>query len=480
MLLSDSRQCQNLHAKYGSQVNFPNDDFYTYELSKFWSVHQSSISPACIYRPLSSQDVGPAILISRVTGCPFAIKSGGHAPHAGASNIADGITIDLVELNEITINEERSTVSVGPGNTWFDVYSVLQPKDLMVIGGRIADVGVGGLTLGGGLSFFSNIHGFACDNVASYEVVIASGDIVVASPENNADLYWGLRGGGNNFGLVTQFELYTYPLEKGMMWGGTLMHTGAQNSSLFDSFVEFGAYGAVADPNAALIMSMYYDQNNDAYWTVSQLEYAQPLPNETHPAVFDTFFSEPNAILDTTTTQTLIDIVLDFNSSNPSGLRQSYWVATFKLDAYLIQELMEIWVQEVEMVKTVVTGYVPVLSFQIITMPMIENMKKNGGNPLGLSEEGGPLMLVNPSAMWVNAADDEVVYGAYISWLAKATARAKELDLYHRYLYMNYASQFQDVIGGYGETSRAKMRDIAKKYDESNVFQVLQPGYFKL
>jgi vacuolar-type H+-ATPase subunit C/Vma6 len=72
------------------------------------------------------------------------------------------------------------------------------------------------------------------------------------------------------------------------------------------------------------------------------------------------------------------------------------------------------------------------------------------------------------------------VYGAYISWLAKATARAKELDLYHRYLYMNYASQFQDVIGGYGETSRAKMRDIAKKYDESNVFQVLQPGYFKL
>jgi hypothetical protein len=427
-----------------------------------------------------SQDVGASILISRSTGCPFAIKSGGHAPHAGASNIAGGITIDLAELTEITINEERSTVSVGSGNTWFDVYNVLQPKDLMVIGGRIAGVGVGGLTLGGGLSFFSNIHGFACDNVASYEVVAASGDIIIASPESHADLYWALRGGGNNFGLVTKFELFTYPLEKGMMWGGTLMHAGIQNSSLFDAFVEFGANGAVADPNAALIMSMYYDQKNDAYWTVSQLEYAQPLSIDTHPAVFDSFFNEPDAIMETTKTQTLIDIVLDFNSSNPSGLRQSYWVATFKLDAKLIQELMDLWVQEVEAIKTTVTRYVPVLSFQIITMPMIENMKKNGGNALGLQDEEEALMLVNPSSMWIDVADDKAVFGAYVSWLAKATARAKELDLYHRYLYMNYASQFQDVIGGYGETNREKMNGIAKKYDESGAFQILQPGYFKL
>jgi len=111
---------------------------------------------------------------------------------------------------------------------------------------------------------------------------------------------------------------------------------------------------------------------------------------------------------------------------------------------------------------------------------MIEQMSKNGGNALGLEDEEEPLMLVNPSSMWVNAADDEVVLGAYINWLAKATARAKELGLYHRYLYMNYASQFQDPIRGYGDSNRARLRDVAKKYDPDGVFQLLQPGYFKL
>jgi hypothetical protein len=112
-----------------------------------------------------------AVLTFRVTQCQFAVKSGGHAAFAGASNIDNGVTIDLINLNKITLSSDKTQASVGPGNVWYDVYNYLEPHNVTVIGGRVSAIGVGGLTLGGGMSFFSSQHGWACDNVNSYEVV---------------------------------------------------------------------------------------------------------------------------------------------------------------------------------------------------------------------------------------------------------------------------------------------------------------------
>jgi FAD binding domain len=132
--------------------------------------------------------VSRAIIILRSTHCHFAIKSGGHAAFTGGSNIQDGVTIDLVNLNQIQVSKDLKTTSIGPGNRWVDVYSKLQAMNLTVIGGRVSDIGVGGLTLGGmfnakliellgilttligGISFFSGRFGWACDNVNNYEV----------------------------------------------------------------------------------------------------------------------------------------------------------------------------------------------------------------------------------------------------------------------------------------------------------------------
>ena len=90
-----------------------------------------------------------ALLLSRLTQCPFAVKSGGHAAFAGSSNIEGGITINFAKMNEIKLSSNKNIVSLGPGNTWFDVYVALEPETLTVIGGRVAAIGVGGLTLGG-------------------------------------------------------------------------------------------------------------------------------------------------------------------------------------------------------------------------------------------------------------------------------------------------------------------------------------------
>jgi FAD/FMN-containing dehydrogenase len=114
--------------------------------------------------------VSLVVLTLRVTQCKFAVKSGGHAAFAGASNIADGITIDLAGLNQINVSADQKQTSVGSGNLWYDVYRKLDPMGLAVIGGRVSAIGVGGLTLGGGISFFSNRHGWACDNVNTYQV----------------------------------------------------------------------------------------------------------------------------------------------------------------------------------------------------------------------------------------------------------------------------------------------------------------------
>lgn len=150
------------------------------------------------------------ILVSRLTQCPFAVKGGGHTAFPGASSIQNGITVTLEAMNEIALSSNKKTAFIGPGNRWGAVYSKLGEQNLAVIGGRASDVGLG-LVLGGGIAHQSSIYGYACDNVASYEVVTASGIILKVTPTAFPDLYWALRGGGNNFGVVTRFELETIP-----------------------------------------------------------------------------------------------------------------------------------------------------------------------------------------------------------------------------------------------------------------------------
>lgn len=138
--------------------------------SSYWSVQQEEVEPHCVFKPAKDTDVSILVLLSRLTQCPFAAKSGGHAAFAGASSSQGGITVWLKDINAITLNSDRSIASVGPGNTWTDVYSALAPYGLAVIGGRVSEIGVGGLTTGGGISYYSNLYGWASDNVKSFEV----------------------------------------------------------------------------------------------------------------------------------------------------------------------------------------------------------------------------------------------------------------------------------------------------------------------
>ena len=121
------------------------------------------------------------VLISRLTQCRFAVRSGGHAPFAGASNIAGGITVSLEDINQITLSADKKTAAIGPGNTWYDVYERLAEHGLAVVGGRVSEIGVGGLTLGGTLIHHaSDFHddNIFLDQEASHSILTSTVGLV--------------------------------------------------------------------------------------------------------------------------------------------------------------------------------------------------------------------------------------------------------------------------------------------------------------
>lgn len=132
---------------------------YQAEEALYWSEQQSTQLPLCRVAPTKAEDVSVALSILKAQNCPFAVKSGGHASFKGASNIDGAVAIDLINLTSFAISSDRKQVSVGTGLRWGQIYLKLDAVGLSVIGGRNSDIGAGGLTLGGGISYFSGIYG---------------------------------------------------------------------------------------------------------------------------------------------------------------------------------------------------------------------------------------------------------------------------------------------------------------------------------
>lgn len=141
-----------------------------YSTADFFSAAEW-LGPACIFAPDSAELVSFAVKTLEKSGTTFALQGGGHMPIAGAANIdTTGVLISSTNLDQLIISEDLSTVSVGPGNHWVNVYDYLEPYNKIVVGGRMGVVGVPGFLLGGGISFFSYEYGWASANIASFEV----------------------------------------------------------------------------------------------------------------------------------------------------------------------------------------------------------------------------------------------------------------------------------------------------------------------
>ncbi|KAH7380523.1 FAD binding domain-containing protein [Phaeosphaeria sp. MPI-PUGE-AT-0046c] len=466
--------CNTLELIFGeAKVETRNESAYTAVINSFWSARQQEAKPYCIFKPTKAQDVSTFILLSRLTKAPFAVKSGGHAAFQGASNINNGVTLTFSNMKAISLSSDKSTVYIQSGNTWYDVYTSLEKDNLAVIGGRVSGIGVGGLTLGGGISFFSNEYGWACDNVASYEVVLASGQIVTASPSSHADLYLALRGGGPNFGIVTSFELETFA-HGPVMFGGQRVFLESSFPSAIDAFVNLGS-NPDADPKAAQYLAIALDVASNTRIAVAELTYSEPDPE---PAVFAEYRAI-EALSDSGRVASLANLTQELDATNPSGFRETYWTASSLLDREMVQFVVSACFEEFSTLANV-SGIIPANALQIITVAQLEQMQKKSGNALGLDPTSGPIFLLNLNMRWDKAEDDERVLSANRRIVSKMQEEAKRRDMEVGYLYMNYASEEQHVLESYGKVETDKLRAVAAKYDPARVFQELMPGYFKL
>lgn len=203
MTIIQSDTIENLRSRFRGKILLPNDHGYE-GARQIWNA-MFDRKPAIIARCVGTSDVITAVNFAREHNLLISVKGGGHNS-AGSAVCDDGIMIDLSLMRGVRVNRTNRTVLVAGGALLGDVDYETQLYGLAVSAGIVSHTGVGGLTLGGGMGWISRKHGLSVDNLLSAEVVTADGQLVTASANENPDLFWGIRGGGGNFGIVTSFE----------------------------------------------------------------------------------------------------------------------------------------------------------------------------------------------------------------------------------------------------------------------------------
>ena len=229
---------QELREAVRGEIVTPGDDGYD-EACRVWNGAHDGRRPALIVRCTGAADVIAAVGFARSNDLPIAVRGGGHSI-AGFSTCDDGIVIDLSPMNGVRVDPEARRATVGGGAVWADVDHETQAYGLATTGGLVSSTGVGGFTLGGGIGWLMRKHGLACDNLVAADVVTADGRLVHASETENADLLWGLRGGGGNFGIVTQFELELHPVGP-LVYAGPIFYPADADRDLLRAFRDWSA-----------------------------------------------------------------------------------------------------------------------------------------------------------------------------------------------------------------------------------------------
>jgi hypothetical protein len=258
------------------------------------------------------------------------------------------------------------------------------------------------------------------------------------------------------------------------MWGGQRIALNESFPAVLDAIYNFAITYSDQDPDAAQIVSFGYTEGFGALAAV-QIEYAKPISNA---SVFNEINAVP-AVQSTTDIHTLSELTIMMNEGIVYGARETYWGVLFKVNRELFTFLVDTFYNLLPGIIDA-KGLLPVISVQVITEGQLKGMQKNGGNALGLDPAGGPYFIMNMGSNWNDTADDARIleFNAKVVGLVKEKARQLGAD--NDFIYMNYASQFQDVVAGYGLKNKAKLIEVSKKYDPTGVFEILQPGYFKL
>ncbi|KAL9104450.1 MAG: hypothetical protein Q9163_000602 [Psora crenata] len=468
-------------------------------MNSYWAQQEREVIPACVVRPRDVQQLCTAVTVlkreydervkqagEQKAEALFAIRSGGHSPISGAASIKEGVVIDLGLFCEVTPSGDGSSVAIGAGAKWMDVSKVLDEKGLAVVGGRNSAVGVGGLTLGGGLSFFSPRFGLVCSNILSYELVLASGSIATASASTNPDLWRVLKGGSNNFGIVTRFTARSFPSTN--IWSGFLYMPAIQAAKTLAAFHECVRRTDSGDPSttydnhaAGPIVCFSYIQELRVQVIAVNLVYTKvPEDEKKWPTCWkNSSFGSLWRLWSTCKVRTLTSATDEMNALNPAGMRQAFATTTIKNDPTTLTATHAVYCDAIASIRRLnVKGLV----WTLVLQPLLPDwVRKGDANPLGLHDcTHEPLVIVSFTVKWAKRRDDESVQKMTRRAVEQIEAVAASNKTGHRYRYLNYCAEWQRPFEGYGEENWRFLQGVSRKYDPEGLFQRGCVGGFKL
>ena len=419
-------------------------------------VHNGMIDrrPALIAGCLGNADIVDAVNFARTHGLELAVRGGGHNV-AGRAVCDDGLMLDMSLMKGIHVDPVRRTARAQGGVTWREFNRETQAHGLATTGGVISTTGIAGLTLGGGLGWLMAKHGLAMDNLVSAEVVTASGDIVRASKEENADLFWGLQGGGGNFGAVSWLEYRLHPV--GTVTSGLIAHPFDRardvlkffreiTSGLPDDLTIFG--GLLHAPDGAQIAVMIVCHCGPLAEAETALEPIKKFGSPILDSVGPTSYEETNKMLD---------------AGFPRGAL-NYWKSNFMME--LSDQAIDTLISQFAACPSPMSGL------------LLEHIH-GAATRVGVSDtafphrrEGYNFLVVSE---WLDPADNE----RNIAWARESYDLM--LPYFSRGRYVNYLGEDEGedaVAAAYGPNYQ-RLRTLKAKYDPANLFhlnQNIRPG----
>jgi FAD/FMN-containing dehydrogenase len=449
-----SMGAEALRAGLSGDVILPGDPGYDDARKVFNSMIDRR--PAVIARCASTDDVVAAVRFGAENDLPIAVRSGGHSV-AGMSICDEGILVDLGGLKRIEVDPATRTARAGGGVLWGEFDAATQEHGLHTPGGRVTTTGVGGFTTGGGYGWTSSKHGLTCDNLISAEVVLADGRVVTASQEENADLFWGIRGGSGNFGVVTDFEfqlhelgpivlagLALWPLERASeVFRGWRDYVAAAPDELStacvmitappEDFVPDRLKGQIAVGMAA----MYVGDPEEGAGVVQPLKDLGPEVDLIQPMPYTAF----QAILD---------------PSAPPGMR-NYWRGEYM--SRLPDEAIDTFVTHA---PDVAAAGMPLS--QMIIFRIGQGVTAISDDATAFSHRDADY-LFHPISVWENPADDGRVIAAN-----RAFADAMR-PFGTGAAYLNFTPETDRIRDAYGDAKYERLVALKDKYDPDNLFR---------
>jgi FAD/FMN-containing dehydrogenase len=401
--------------------------------------------PAVIVRCFGARDVATAFDFAHSAGLEVAVRGGGHNP-AGHCVVDGGLVIDLSMMRRVDVKAGAKIALAEGGATWLDFDSATQAFGLVTPGGVVGSTGVAGLTFGGGIGHLTAQHGLTCDNLVRAEVVTPEGAVVRASQDEEAELLWGLRGGGGNFGVATQLEFRLHPLER--VVGGRLVYSGEGVSEALRRFRDL-VTGAPRDLSCSGLLEL--DESLAPVLVITPC-YTGP---DADPEELRSLRAAPGLVDDSVGPRSFLGQQHLFNP--PYGEDRNYWKSHFvgELPDELLNELLA---------RMVALGRQP----GQVLIESLHSAPKNADSDNGAVGFRQAAFNVSAMASWRDAALD----AEYIAWARDTAATVEPWSVGGGYLnYMQADEPVERVRAAFGDQAFGRLQALKRRHDPNNVLR---------